>query len=134
MAGNPSAETYLAFDLGAESGRAFLGSLRDGKLDIREIHRFANEPVEYGGTRHWDAPRIWLEIRNALALVEEPRLAGIGVDAWGVDYALLGQRGELLQNPFHYRDPRNVGAFEEVQTRIPRAEILPGNGYPADAD
>jgi len=94
-------ETYLAFDLGAESGRAFLGSLHSGKLEIREIHRFANEPVDYGGAMHWDAPRIWLEMRKALAAVDTSRLTGIGVDAWGVDYALLGQRGELLQNPFH---------------------------------
>jgi len=131
MAGTNTTETYLAFDLGAESGRAFLGSLRDGKLDIREIHRFANEPVDYGGqfpTMHWDAPRIWLEMRKSLAMVEAPRLAGIGVDAWGVDYALLGQRGELLQNPFHYRDPRNVTAFDEVQARIPRTEIYKATG------
>ncbi len=127
MSGN-NTETYLAFDLGAESGRAFLGSLQNGKLDIKEIHRFANEPVEYGGTMHWDAPRIWLELRRALATVEAPRLAGIGVDAWGVDYALLGQRGELLQNPFHYRDPRNVTAFEEVQRLVPRAEIYSATG------
>lgn len=128
MAGTISTETYLAFDLGAESGRAFLGSLRDGSLDIREIHRFANEPVEYGGTMHWDAPRIWLEIRKALEMPETPRLAGIGVDTWGVDYALLGQRGELLQNPFHYRDPRNVSAFEEVQARVSRADIYRATG------
>ena len=128
MSVNNSAQTYLAFDLGAESGRAFLGSLRDGKLDIREIHRFANEPVEYGGTMHWDAPRIWFEIRKTLALSEVPTLAGIGVDTWGVDYALLGQRGELLQNPFHYRDPRNVTAFEEVLARFSRTDIYRATG------
>ena len=124
-------ETYLAFDLGAESGRAFLGSLSDGRLDIREIHRFANEPVEYGGavpTMHWDAPRIWFEIRKALALVDVSRLGGMGVDTWGVDYALLGQRGELLQNPFHYRDARNVTAFEQVQALVPRADIYRATG------
>ena len=128
MSGTQHTETYLAFDLGAESGRAFLGSLHAGKLDIREIHRFANEPVEYGGTMHWDAPRIWFEIRKALATAETPRLAGIGVDAWGVDYALLGQRGELLQNPFHYRDPRNISAFDEVLARVPRADIYRATG------
>jgi rhamnulokinase len=128
MAGIASTETYLAFDLGAESGRAFLGSLQDGKLDIHEIHRFANEPVEYGGRMHWDAPRIWFEMRRALAAVDVPRLAGIGVDAWGVDYALLGQRGELLQNPYHYRDPRSLSAYEEVLTRLSRADIYKATG------
>jgi rhamnulokinase len=128
MASTQTTETYLAFDLGAESGRAFLGSLRDGKLDIREIHRFANEPVEYGGTIHWDAPRIWLEMRRALASVDTPRLAGIGVDAFGVDCALLGQRGELLQNPFNCRDPRNISAMDEVLARVPRSEIYRNTG------
>ena len=128
MAGTKPTETYLAFDLGAESGRAFLGSLENGKLDIREIHRFANEAVEYGGSMHWDAPRIWLEIRKSLAMVDKPRLAGMGVDTWGVDYALLGQRGELLQNPYHYRDPRNISAFDEVLARVSRADIYRATG------
>ncbi len=119
---------YLAFDLGAESGRAFLGSLHDGDLKIREIHRFANEPVEYGGTMHWDVPRLWLEIQKAITLVDEPRLSGIGVDAWGVDYALLDQRGDLLQNPFNARDPRNLSAFHEVLAKIPRADIYKATG------
>lgn len=128
MSGTNSSQTWLAFDLGAESGRAFLGSLHGGKLDIREIHRFANEPVEYGGRMHWDAPRIWFEMRRALASVDVPRLAGIGVDTWGVDYALLGQRGELLQNPYHYRDPRSLSAFGEVLARVSRADIYRATG------
>ena len=128
MPGSSNAQTYLAFDLGAESGRAFLGSLSEGTLDIREIHRFANEPVEYHGTKHWDAPRIWLEMSRALSTSDLPRLSGIGVDAWGVDYALLGQGGELLQNPFHYRDQRNVTAFDEVLARVSRADIYRATG------
>ena len=122
-----TSETHLAFDIGAESGRACLGeTLRDGRLEIREIHRFANsEPSRStGGTMHWDAPRIWFEMRRALASVDVPRLnAGSGVDTWGVDYALLGQHGELLQNPFHARDPRNISAMKEVLARVPGADI-----------
>ncbi len=124
----PGPDTYLAYDLGAESGRAFLGALRAGRIEIREIHRFANEPVEYGGSMHWDAPRLWFEMRKALSIVDAPGLAGIGVDAWGVDYALLGQSGELLQNPYHYRDRRNLGAFEEVLALVPRADIYRATG------
>ena len=93
------AKPYLAFDFGAESGRAVLAHLQSGILTTEEVHRFPNEPVEYGGSLHWDVPRLWLEVRKALAGLEEVELAGIGVDAWGVDYALLGERGELLQNP-----------------------------------
>jgi len=114
---------YLAFDFGAESGRAVLGHLNAGVLTTEEIHRFRNEPVEYGGSLHWDIPRLWLEVRSALARVEHLELTSIGVDAWGVDYALLGERGELLQNPYHYRDRRTEGAMEEVFRKVPREEI-----------
>lgn len=114
---------YLAFDFGAESGRAVLGHLQSGIFTTEEVHRFPNEPVEYGGSLHWDVPRLWFEVRKALGCVEKQQLAGIGVDAWGVDYALLGERGELLQNPYHYRDRRTEGAMEEVFRKISRDEI-----------
>src|SRR2546429_4940137 len=105
---------FLAFDLGAQSGRAILARLHSGVLTTQEIHRFSNDPVEYGGSLHWDVPRLWFETRAALSAVEDTNLAGIAVDGWGVDYALLGQGGELLQNPYHYRDPRNARAMEDV--------------------
>lgn len=119
---------YLAFDLGAESGRAVMGQLQAGILTIEEVHRFVNTPVEYGGSLHWDVPRLWLEMRKALSSVDHLRLAGIGVDAWGVDYALLGERGELLQNPYHYRDPRTQGVMEEVFRKVPKEEIYRATG------
>ena len=120
--------SYLAFDLGAESGRAVLARLQSGILTIQEIHRFPNEPVEYAGSLHWDVARIWFEIRKALAGIESVELAGIGVDAWGVDYALLGDRGELLQNPYHYRDRRTEGAVEEVLKKVSKEEIYRATG------
>jgi rhamnulokinase len=119
---------YLAIDLGAESGRAVLGCLQAGILTTEEIHRFPNDPVEYGGSLHWDLPRLWLEVRKALACVERIELAGIGVDAWGVDYALLGERGELLQNPYHYRDRRTEGVMDEVFRRVSKEEIYETTG------
>lgn len=118
-----SIKAYLAFDLGAESGRAVLGYLRSGVLRIEEVHRFANQPVEYGGSLHWDVARLWLEMRKTLGGLKETPLEGIGVDAWGVDYALLGERGELLQNPYHYRDSRTHGAMDEVFRIVPKEEI-----------
>jgi rhamnulokinase len=114
---------YLAFDFGAESGRAVLAHLQSGILTTEEIHRFPNEPVEYGGALHWDAPRLWFEMRRALRGLGEVELAGIGVDAWGVDYALLGERGELLQNPYHYRDRRTEGIMEEVLASVGKEEL-----------
>jgi len=122
------AKPYLAFDFGAESGRAVLGRLQSGILTTEPVHRFANEPVEYGGSLHWDVARLWFEVRTVLARLAQVDLAGIGVDAWGVDYALLGERGELLQNPYHYRDRRTEGVMEEVFRRIPREEIYQATG------
>ena len=121
-------KAYLAFDFGAESGRAVLAHLHSGVVTIDEVHRFANDPVEYGGSLHWDLPRLWFELRAALSAVEDTDIAGIGVDSWGVDYALIGEGGELLQNPYHYRDTRNIAAMQEVLQLISKEEIYEATG------
>ncbi len=125
---SPPVKPYLAFDFGAQSGRAVLARLHSGILTTEEIHRFPNDPVEYGGALHWDMPRLWFEVRSALSRLGEVELAGIGVDAWGVDYALLGEQGELLQNPYHYRDRRTDGVMEEVLRKIDREKIYQATG------
>jgi rhamnulokinase len=84
--------------------------------------------VEYGGSLHWDAARLWHELTHALAAVGDAPLAGIGVDTWGVDYALLGESGELLQNPYHYRDARNARAMEEVLRLVPGEQLYQATG------
>jgi rhamnulokinase len=122
------AKSYLAFDFGAESGRAVLAQLHSGVLTTKEVHRFPNEPVEYADSLHWDVPRLWFEVHNALRCVEETRLQGIGVDAWGVDYALIGERGQLLQNPYHYRDRRTHGVMAEVFRKVSKEEIYQTTG------
>ena len=113
---------FLAFDLGAESGRAMLGTLDHGVLGVREIHRFGNEPVRQNGSLQWDILHLWQEMRRALEL-NEARLDSIGVDSWGVDYALIGERGDLLENPYHYRDRRTAGAMDAVFERVSRDRI-----------
>jgi rhamnulokinase len=128
MPNRESAKPYLAFDFGAETGRAILARLHAGVLTTKEIRRFKNEPVEYGGSLHWDVARLWWEVRQALAGLEETQLAGIGVDAWGVDYALLGEKGELLQNPYHYRDARTAGVMKEVFRKVSKEEIYRATG------
>src|SRR6266699_5930033 len=80
----PHSKPYLAFDFGAESGRAVLAHLQSGILTTEEVHRFQNEPVEYGGSLHWDVARLWHEVRNALTRLKGLKLEAIGVDAWGV--------------------------------------------------
>jgi rhamnulokinase len=123
MPNDSAIKAYLALDFGAESGRAILARLHSGVLVTEEIRRFKNEPVEYGGSLHWDVSRLWWEVQSALEGLKETDLAGIGVDAWGVDYALLGEGGELLQNPYHYRDPRTNGVMQEVFGKVAREEI-----------
>ena len=118
-----AARSYLAFDLGAESGRAILGELRAGVLEIREVARFPNEPVRENGSLRWDILRLWLEMQWALERLPVATLDGIGVDTWGVDYALIGERGNLLENPYHYRDGRTGGMMDRVFERVSREEI-----------
>jgi rhamnulokinase len=119
---------FLAFDLGAESGRAILGQLHHGALTITELYRFPNEPVRYSGELHWDVARLWLEIQRGLDRVTGPAIDSIGVDAWGCDYALLGERGNLLENPFSYRDPRTDGVMQTVNDRVGAQAVYDATG------
>ena len=119
---------FLAFDLGAESGRAIAGRLRAGVLDIREIHRFPNEPVRQGGALQWDILRLWLEIRRAMDKLPGERLDSLGVDTWGCDFALVGERGELIQNQYHYRDARTDAVMAAVHHVVPADEIYAVTG------
>ncbi|HTS12377.1 MAG TPA: rhamnulokinase family protein [Candidatus Limnocylindrales bacterium] len=123
-----SGAAFCAIDLGAQSGRVILVRLLRETLSMREVHRFANEPVHYGSSLHWDAPRLWWEICHGLENLAQDQIDGIGVDAWGVDYALLDARGELLQDPYHYRDPRTRGAMELVFKQISKEEIYRETG------
>ena len=88
---------FLAFDLGAESGRAMLGTLNGGVLSVREIHRFLNEPVRQNGSLQWDILHLWQEMRRALESSGSTRPESVGVDSWGVDYALIGEGGYTLR-------------------------------------
>ena len=138
MSGTSGGSTYLSFDLGAESGRAILGRFNSGLLSLQEIGRFRNEPLISDGGLHWDVPRLWQEMRSILHSIGArgvERLNGIGVDTWGVDYALLGENGALLENPFHYRDARTRGVMEralkiltpELVYRVTGIQYLPFN-------
>jgi rhamnulokinase len=118
---------YLAFDLGAESGRAMLGTLSGGKLQLAELHRFANTPVRVLGALYWDTLRLWHDIQCGLGVaVRERKIAldGIGIDTWGVDYGLIGADGQLADSPRHYRDGRTNGVMEKLFEAVPRSEVF----------
>jgi rhamnulokinase len=105
-----------------------VGRLSSGVLTLDEVHRFPNEPVRWNGTLQWDILRLWLEVKRGLAVAAEAPLTSVGVDAWGVDYALLGERGNLLENPYHYRDARNTGMMQAVFERVSREELYAVTG------
>lgn len=105
----------LAFDFGASSGRAVLGEFDGEKVTMKELHRFANEPVEMSGELYWDFPRLFHELKRGIAKAEsEGGADSISVDTWGVDFGLLDKDGRLLSNPLHYRSALTEHAPEEL--------------------
>lgn len=117
--------TIAAVDLGASSGRVLLARFDGQQLRLEEVHRFLNRPVLLRGHRFWNMLSLWDEtltgLRKAASLAGT--LDSIGVDTWGIDYALVDASGFLLGNPFQYRDSRTDGVMEQVFARIPR-EVL----------
>lgn len=120
----------LALDLGAESGRGLIGSFDGDRLSLEVVHRFANGGVATLDTLHWDVLGLWREILATLrkAEAEHGPLASVGVDTWGVDFALLGRDGTLLGNPRHYRDPHTETIMDEAFGKVPRADIFRRTG------
>jgi rhamnulokinase len=126
-----SPQNYLALDLGAESGRAIVGTIENRKLSITETYRFVNSPIRTPDGLYWDVLHLWSEIKSGIsvsALKFDRFLDGIGLDAWGVDFTLLDKHGSLLSNPFHYRDARTNGMLDEAFRRMPRALIFANTG------
>ena len=121
---------FLAMDFGASSGRAMLGKLADGRLTLRELHRFSNDPVELAGRLYWDVPRLFFEIKRALnkAALEGVQIASVGIDTWGVDYGLLDGNGRLIDNPVHYRDGRTEGMMQRAFGTVSKQEIYERTG------
>jgi rhamnulokinase len=126
-----AAACYLAVDLGASSGRVLAGRFEDGKLELEELHRFGNGPVEQDDGLHWDIDRLFTEIKTGLKKGFKTcggAVEAIGVDTWGVDYGLLDADGKLLNPPFHYRDSRNNGMAARVFETVPQDEIYRRTG------
>jgi len=119
----------VAVDLGAESGRAVVGTFDGERLALEDVHRFPNVPVALAGTLHWDFLRLFGDVTAGLrrAAVGGP-VASVGVDTWGVDFGLLDARGRLLANPVHYRDRRTEGMPDLAFEVVPRDEIYAATG------
>ena len=122
---------YLAFDLGAESGRAILGRFDGERLELEEMHRFVNGPVQVFDHLYWDVLRLFAEMKEGLGIYAQrcgSGLDAIGVDTWGVDFGLLGRGDILLENPHHYRDARTDGMMEVAFAKVSREEIFAHTG------
>jgi rhamnulokinase len=121
---------FLAVDLGAESGRAVLGRFDGEQITLKEVHRFPNVPVWLPDGLHWDVLRIAREVKDGIATATRNggRIESLGVDAWGVDFALLDRDGCLISNPYHYRDLRTEGMDERAFDRMTKEEIYETTG------
>ncbi len=121
---------YLALDLGAESGRAMLAQLADNRVELSELHRFANTAVQLPTGLYWDTLRLFHEICEGIRVAGKvsDHIDGMAIDTWGVDFGLLGPDGALLEIPRHYRDARTHGVPEQVFKTVPRSHIFQQTG------
>lgn len=124
-----SDQHFVAFDLGAESGRSVVGTLSNGKLSLEETHRFLNPTGRINGHLHWNLLSQWEELKIGLRKSAKGRsIDGIGVDTWGVDFGFVGPSGEILGFPFNYRDARTDGVMDETFKRVSKQEIFEATG------
>ena len=117
----------VAIDLGATSGRVIDVQFNGDTITLEPLHRFMNLPVTASNTLYWDVLSLWREIQEGLERIPHPT-SSIGVDTWGVDFALLDRNGQLLANPIHYRDRNRDGIMEWVFERVPRREVFARTG------
>ena len=127
-AGRPG-RVYAAVDLGAESGRVVRGRVDGERVTLEVAHRFANRPVQLPDGLHWNLLALFTEVLDGVRrLASDVPLDGIGVDGWGVDYALLDARGRVLGLPYHYRDARTDGMIARAHARVPHEELYAVTG------
>ena len=126
----PTTTHYLAYDLGASSGRAVIGKFDGKRIDLEELHRFENNGIPVGNNYYWDILRLYEEMRTGLrkAVQSVKTINGLGFDTWGVDYGLLDAQDELLGNPRCYRDARTQGMFDETFKRVPKEQVFEQTG------
>ncbi len=125
---------HAAVDLGAGSGRVFVGEVSPTAVRFEEAHRFHYTPRLLDRRLRWDIAQLFDGLRTGLRrAADSARAAGgdlvsAGVDAWGVDYGLIGGDGRLVEEPICYRDGRTAGLMEEIFTRVGREEIFQRTG------
>ena len=121
---------FFAVDLGATSGRTILGIVRSGSVDLREINRFPNKIIEANGHFYWDFLGFYQSILEGLKIVADEgiKIESIGIDTWGVDFVCFDKNGEVLGNPYSYRDPHTSDAQQNFFKQIPRDKVYKTTG------
>jgi rhamnulokinase len=120
---------YAAIDLGAESGRVVRGRFDGERVALDVVHRFENRPVPLPDGLRWNLLDLFTEALDGLRRTAAAgALSGVGVDAWGVDYALLDAQRRVLGLPFHYRDGRTDGMIARAHERVPAADLYEVTG------
>lgn len=121
-------KTVLAVDLGAESGRVMAVHFDGERLDLEELHRFPNPMIEVHSTLHWDILHLWRNIQQGIEAGKIHDPVSIGVDGWGVDFALLDAQGNLIANPVAYRDGRTDGMMDVTFQNVSKQDIFEATG------
>ena len=121
--------TMAAVDLGAQSGRVAVGRFDGSKLEVDEVHRFPNDPIERAGSLQWDVEQLHRDVLDGLrAAGRDATVDSLAVDSWAVDFALLDDEGAMVEAPRHYRDARRAAAVEGVFERVPARELYERTG------
>ncbi|MBR0029840.1 MAG: rhamnulokinase, partial [Bacteroidales bacterium] len=121
---------FLAFDCGATSGRAILGTFSDGAFSMKEVWRFPNKPLCRDGRLYWDFDALREQVLECLRSLggRGVKLESIGVDTWGVDFGCISKDASLCAPPRCYRDPYTSGIPEKVFGIVPREELYAATG------
>jgi len=121
--------SFVAVDLGAESGRVIRGDLEADRLRIVTVARFPTGMEKIDGRLRWNLDRILGRVIAALGATRaEGPVDSVGVDTWGVDFGLLDGRGRLIELPVAYRDSRTEGVMERFLDRVPRERVYASTG------
>ncbi len=129
-----SSHAHLALDLGAESGRAILGVLKDERLTLHELHRFANVPQQLNTGSHWNLDALWDNVKESVrrassfAADNDLKFVSVGVDSWGCDYGLIDADGVIIEPPHCYRDERNAPAYSKTIDAIGKDALYETTG------
>ncbi len=121
---------FLAIDIGASSGRHILGYIDNGIMKLEEIYRFQNGASYVGEKLLWDDKSLFSNIVAGIKKCAEIGKipCSIGIDTWGVDYALLDENDNLIGEIYSYRDGRTQQIMEELHGIVSEEELYSRTG------